>query len=816
MKRFSHLLVIILTFSFAIVSVAVAESEIQNDDVTVAETEIEISDDDFREEEEEDVIVEEDDKAGKKKKEIPVQCNADSVSYNRESNTIKGKGNVEVVYMDNYLYADIVDVSVATKEVWAKGKVIISDGENIFTGDEVYYDFETGKGTIDGISSRLDPWFARGKQGERIPEEVALVEKKADSGTGDKKTLSEKPAGHRANAVYYIQDGYITTCDYDKPHYRLHARHIYIYPGDKIILKDIKIYVGNLPVFYWPYYNKSLKDERSPWSIVPGNDNKFGYYLLTGYSMYWDNFFGGIFKPTARLDWYEKRGVGLGMDARYSKSDIIRSIIRAYYINDKAREIKTKDALGNEIKETREEKRGRLSIDYAQRFGAGIRGLASLNYQSDKDFLFDFYRDEFQDEVQKKNYINLSKTSSRYQLSLMTQKRFQGFYTDLEKLPEVKLTLLKFRLGKTRFLYNMYASAGYLRQVYAHDVQKNDYAAMQLDTKHQLSYPKKYFGWLNFVPRIGTRQTYYNKKKRIDPITSRVEEVDEGALRSVYFTGAEFSTKISRIFDVNNDFWEVNMLRHLIEPRINYTYQHEPTVPPKDLLKFGTVETQKNYFALSLRNKLQTKRSEEAWNLVDFNLSTNFYTDKYDEVNYVIEEQMIGDVLTPVQVPVYEKRSFSYILGRLQLKPFDFLEMDNHLTYDQYDTQVNVYNTELVFYNNDLFSFGMGFRYARGLTKDSKLWTSEINYTLNSNWALRMCHRFDFETGDLQEQEYILFRDLHCWKGALSYRSFRDIDEQRLFVVLYPKAYPEFPISFGTKYFGSGSTAEIDFDADAG
>ncbi len=739
----------------------------------------------------------------KKKPEIPVNCNADNVTYNRETNTIIGKGNVDVTYKDNYLKADEVEVHLATKEAEARGNVILSDGESIFTGDRVFYSFETGEANIDGVGSRMDPWFATGEKGERISEKV-----------------------------YYVENGYVSTCDYVVPHYRVRGRHIHIYPEDKIVIRSITVYWGKVPVFYWPYYSKSLKDDQSPWVFIPGKNNKLGYYLIVGYTMWWDKVLGGKLRAMPHVHWYQKRGIGYGVNLKYGMLNRIRSKFRSFYIDDRAMEENVYDIFGNIVSTLKKRaKRYRLGWDYAQQIDKKTRALASLTYLSDNTVLFDYYKDEFQQLIQPKNYAYISRTSRNYQLSLQVRKRLNDFYTVYEQLPQATFSVPKYRLGKTRFLYTGYVSPAYRTLVFAKNIALDDVSSAVFDTIQQLSYPRKYFGWLNIVPRIGTRQTYFSKSlevvdiETIDPLTGNVivtqkqVVVDKQILRSNYFTGAEFSTKASRIFYVQSDFWDVNLLRHIIEPRLNYTFQPEPSEPPEHVLGFTTAEAKKNYLGLGLRNKLQTKRDESTWNIIDFNLSTYFYPEKYEETKTIIVPPLTGDPLAlPTSQLVVQERSFSHITGRMRFNPFDWLLSDTDFNWDQYDGQIDSFNTEFVLYRGDKVSFGVGYRYLRGLLWDKMLWTSELNYAISSNWSVRMMHRYDFDKEQIEKQEYIVFRDLHCWKAALCYRRYHDIDETNVFFAVYPKAYPKMPFSFGTTMMGFGDdsddgTTEIDFDA---
>lgn len=693
-------------------------------------------------------------------KELPVRCTGDNVTYVKEENTIYGKGNVEISYQNNYLRADNIKVNTKTKIAEAEGRIVFSDGKNILTGNKASFNFDTGKGTVDGAGTAWGPWFAKGPYGERISKDV-----------------------------YYVKRGSVTTCDYEKPHYRLQASDIYIYPGDKIIAKNIVGYWGNVPVFYWPYFKKSLKDERSPWTIIPGYNSQYGKFLLTGYTMWFDNFLGGTFTPTLRFDYYEKRGPAVGLYGKYKYKDKITSLIRSYLIDDKAY-----DKDGKKVHETR----GRFSMDYVQKIADDVRGLLELNLLSDADIMKDFFRDEFNDDIQKENYINIAKTTPWYQLSLMVKKRLNSFYTEMDKLPELTFSLLQRRIGKTNLLYNANASLGYLYQRFARSLNQSDYDAARFDMTHALSYPMKYFGWLNIIPRAGLRETYWSKRAQSETVdingvpTTVKTELNKGTWRTVLFTGAEFTTKISKVMYVQSNFWDINQLRHVIEPRINYAYQPDPTMKAEDLLDFGDLAYKDNHFDLGLRNKLQTKRGTNAWDLVDLNITSTYYPDKETNAIYSGED-----------------RSFTNIYSKLELRPFDWIAMDMDSSFDQYDLQVDTYNTELVYYKDDKFSFGLGYRYSHDV---DKLWTSEINYTINSNWALRMQHRFEFDTGELQQQEYILVRDMHCWNVAFSFRQYRNIDETAGFIVVYPKAYPQIPVTFGSTFFGVDDTNKLDFD----
>src|SRR5262249_25043791 len=152
-------------------------------------------------------------------------------------------------------------------------------------------------------------------------------------------------------------------------------------------------------------------------------------------------------------------------------------------------------------------------------------------------------------------------------------------------------------------------------------------------TYHQLLLPHTFFGWLNFTPRVGGRFTYYSEASGPGAQTSELE-------RGVFNTGAELSFKASRVFaGVRNSALDMDGMRHIVEPSINYVYVPTPNHPPSEVPQFDyelpslrllpiefpdynaidSINSQ-NAFRFGLRNKIQTKRLGKVADLLDWNI----------------------------------------------------------------------------------------------------------------------------------------------------------------------------------------------------
>ena len=100
------------------------------------------------------------------------------------------------------------------------------------------------------------------------------------------------------------------------------------------------------------------------------------------------------------------------------------------------------------------------------------------------------------------------------------------------------------------------------------------------------------------------------------------------APRTIFYSGADMSTKFYRIFNVKSNFLrlDINGLRHIITPTVGYAYNHEPTIVNSKLKQIDGVDSlsRSNSASLGLSNKLQTKRNNQSVDFLDFNVTTSY------------------------------------------------------------------------------------------------------------------------------------------------------------------------------------------------
>jgi len=642
------------------------------------------------------------------------------------SGSVVATNGIVVRYAGATLTAKKARVNSKTGEAIAEGDVRIEHGGQIWAGQRVEYNFITRKMVTENFKAGQNPFFVRG--------DLVLGDQKAN--------------------VYVGVNGEVTTDDYADPGFRLKASKLVVAPGDYIEAHDAVVYLRNVPVFYYPYYRRSLKTHPNNFVLVPGYRSLYGPFLLTSYNWYWNDQLDG----TLHMDARQKRGFGIGPDFHYVlPKNLGEGLLRTYYTHD--------DEPGLDFNQQPiDAERKRLWFTHVAALRSNLTAKVAVRYQSDAQVVRDFFESEYRKNVEPATFVEVNQLWSNYSLNLLGQAQVNPFFETVERLPDLKLTGIRQQIGKSPFYYETENSAAYLERRIP-TPGTNDFAAFRADTYHQITLPQTFFGWLNVAPRVGGRFTHYN-----DATGNGASTGDED--RAVLNTGAEVTFKASALWpSVSSRFWEVDGLRHIVEPSINYVFVPHPTRPPSRLPQFDyelpttrllpiefpdynaidSIDSQ-NVIRWGLRNRLQTKRKKG----VDDVVAWAVYTDWRVR-------------------PQHGQSTFSDVYSDLDLKPFSWLVLTSEVRYDLQEKLWREANHSLTLTPNERWSYTVGHRYLReipgfGPESGNNLLYSSFYYRFNDNWGVRMRHHFEGRDGVMEEQQYTLYRDLRSWTVALSFR----------------------------------------------
>jgi hypothetical protein len=408
---------------------------------------------------------------------------------------------------------------------------------------------------------------------------------------------------------------------------------------------------------------------------------------------------------------------------------------------------------------------------------------------SEYNFLKDYFYREYEKDAQPLSYSLLQHYFSYSSLDVLMQKRTNRWYEQLEKLPEVRFTLPSLRVGKSPFYFESILQGANFNYKYpAPSPSSSDISVNRLDAYNEVALPFR-LSFLNLRPFVANRSTYYSS------------ESDNSAVgpRTVFYTGADVSTKFYRVFALKSSFLgiEIDGLRHVLRPSVSYAYNHFPTVGSNRLKQIDALDSigSSNSLSFLLSNKLQTKRNGSSVNLVDlrFESSYNFYN---------------IDAITRQR----SEDNFTDFLIDLELFPYAWLRLNSDATYSQSEKHFTEANYSLTLILGEERSLGLGQRYQR---KGSNEITSSFNWRFNPKWKFSSYHRYALRGNSglallngMLEQEYSLARDLHCWIAQVAFNHKKE-EGSTIWLVFRLKAFPELEFDFSQSFHEPKSGSQL-------
>ena len=699
---------------------------------------------------------------------FPVEITADGETR-FEGGVAISQDHVVIHYEDIAIYCDYAEYNTETHELLLKGRVRIYRGDYALVCDRAVYNL---------VTKRLDSAdFA----GAKTPIQIS----------GD--ALSS----YQANE-YIITDGSVTTSDSSKPDYHIRARTIRIYPNDRIVMERATLYVGQLPVFWFPILYQSLTNEFT-FEFSPGENGTYGTYLLTavGFPV------GDHANATLHLNPMTARGVSVGLDLAYRCGDKEQNIgkIQTFVLDDLQPNL-NETSLGRQPISAG---RYRLSYDSQTYLTRDTKVTLSVTKMSDQYVMQDYYPFQFQTDPQPDNFVDLVNRGEAYTLAAFARYQVNKFFQTTERLPEFTWSVARTPLFNSPIFYEAVTSGGYYQRSFEGGSLNPDYNSIRIDSFHQFTYPKVYFGWLSLTPRVGVRGTYYSKSGTFTEAGTNAEfpvgVLDQKGARGrfIFNTGLEGSFKLTRTFEGVQSRWlGLDGLRHVIEPYMNFAYVDNPTLKPQDTLQFDrfikstqvptldfpqftaidSIDTS-DILRVGVRNRLETRRDSATiqWLSLDTFLDYN--------IKNPYEQGRVSDLQNRFSFNPVPWLSIN-VNAQVPIEPVHgYWEADSYLSWMPHP-------------NLDLF---FGDRYVdhfSGIPNGHQFFFQGY-YRLDSNWGFSVYEQYEFQVGQLQRQRYILHRDLSSWVASL------DLDIANngggkenvgLYLIMTLKDLPQFGVQF--------------------
>ncbi|MEI2726250.1 MAG: LPS assembly protein LptD [Verrucomicrobiota bacterium] len=672
------------------------------------------------------------------------------IEYDSAKGTFVYTNGLMLKYGDAVLTADAVRGNTITGEIFAVGHVHILRDDLAWTGDSVQYNYKTRQMLAEQFRTGYPPAsvFAAG---ENLGAENLGRDPTNRVATGQN-TLT--------NGIYTARNAFITTDDIANPAEKIRASSIKIIPGKSIEARNAVLYLGNVPVFYFPYYKQPLDGNMNHFNFVPGYRTSYGEFLLSSYTWQLNDAVDGVL----RADYRTSRGAAGGADLNLHLGQWGEAALKYYYLHDK-------DPNYDNPAVVPPANRQLFGLGYNATPYTNLNFNAQVNYLSDSLILHDFFQGAYRQNPQPSTFLEINRLFDNFSVDVLTVVQINDFFETVERLPDVQLTGFRQQVFDTPLYYESKSSIGYYNREFAvtNGVPTGlDYAAGRFDTYHQVTLPQTFFGWLNVIPRVGGRWSYYGEE-------TGPGGTNDATPRAVFNTGAEATFKVSRLWaSATNGWLALDGLRHIAEPSLNYVYVPSPSVGPAELPQFDYVQPSlrplpiefpdynsidsidsQNVIRMGLRNRLQTKRAGQ------------------------LENFLFWDVYTDWRLtPDADQSAFADLYSDVVFRPRTWFTFESEVRYDVSLGLLAVAQHTLTLRPNEIWSWSLSHWYLNnevsavltpGQTGNSLL-ISTLYYKLNENWGIRATHQYELREGIMQAQSYAIYRDLRSWTAALALR----------------------------------------------
>jgi hypothetical protein len=662
-------------------------------------------------------------------------------------------------------------------EAYAEGDVAIFTPGGTMRADRLYYNFTTGQALI--VHARAEAY----SPAIHLP---VIVEAER---------IRQYSLG-----LLTAQHARITTCDFGEPHYYVYCRRLTITEqtatdshGEPLLDEagrprrvrlasawDNALYIDGIPFFYWPYAEHDLADLRTGIRRARfRQDNNFGTQFMVDLDpLYFLEFALG--KPpkgletTLRLDELTKRGFAIGPEVDYQGTSDL-GLVRSYFLHDSGTDV------GGHEPPTRD--RGRFLWRHHRDLTDDTLLKAEFSWISDEAFLNEYFEREFREEKDQETVVYLKKQRDLWAATFLTKLRVNDWQSETDYLPQVTLLApgLPFMDDTLRVLSR--SEAGVVRLARG-DPERLDLAPLpesqratifRAETRDEVY--RAITWWIFQVdPFVQGRAGFFGAQAgEFERVNGELErgELRDPVARASAAAGVRASTQFWRVYDLRNDFWNLDGLRHIITPEAAYFDLFALNVPSEDLVQFDEVDQVdlKRLIEFKLRQRLQTRRG-------------------------VGENRQVIDWITAdAKVQVYPNadrdnagHTLGNVTGDLEYRLTDAVRLVGEARYDPALDNLKTASFGAGLDQSPRYSLFVGQRYVS--VSDSYLLVVNLQYQLNEKWRADWLMQYDFTSGGATDYRIALDRDLHDFILRVGVR--RDVTRRNtsVFVELTPKALP--------------------------
>jgi LPS-assembly protein len=663
-----------------------------------------------------------------------VTIEADSISYDYETDTYHAGGSVVMTYAGGLLTADHVFLDKRRDQARAEGHVVLRSDQDTLEGDRIDFDIKHKT----GVAYQGRAFMARNHfylAGDRIEK------------TGE--------------FSYIVHDARATTCDGPCPDWQLAGDKLDVTVEGYGTLKHAKLLAKGIPVLYIPYLVFPAKTKRQSGLLPPyfaysdtklGMDVEIPIFLAISDDM----------DATLYQRYMDKRGYKQGVEFRYFTSLNNFGTFYGDFMHDTGRVTETAGGISRDWQS--DHQRWSLYLNHQTQFDSGLYFRTDIRKVSDSWYFKDFASHNYylghyaatEDQRFRKvpfvgnealgsleSTARLVKNWSLYSITAL------GSYTDnftalsndatLQKYPEITLIGTKHPLfGSPANFEFMSAYVYYYRDA----GQKGHF----YELKPTLSLPIDLGGYGLLTPEFGLWEVLWRRDDQ-QPTSS-----DKQGTRSLYRAALNLTTEISRVYNIGGQ--AVEKIRHGIRPELNYTYI--PDVNQTSLPDFIAPVREQHALSYGLTNSFLAR-----WKSKDGKITYREFLRLKLAQTYDIKETNRDTAAAGG-----DRKPFGEVQMEADFSPFQYLSFMARNKYDVNKTTWSQANYDLTLSSTRGDAAVLGYRYTQNSIEEINLYLKavvtkslDLTYQQRRNQLIRK----DFE------KKLGLRYNKQCWNVEFSY-----------------------------------------------
>lgn len=651
---------------------------------------------------------------------VPWHIVADEMNYDDQAKVYIGRGNVNITKKEKNLNADYVRFNQNTMEVFAKGHVVMTVGENIITGTSVEMNLDAETGTIYNgtVFVYENHFYIKGDKIQKVGK---------DSYTAEKATVS--------------------TCDGDQPAWKITGRNLKVTVEGYGFVKHAALWAKKVPVLYTPYLVFPVKLKRQTGLLAP----RFGISSRKG-EEYIQPLFWAINESsdaTFYAHYMSRRGEKLGAEYRYildeqSKGTLMYDFLDDRQVDDGSPGSEEWGYPGDGVLRPNSD-RYWFRMKHDQALSHGFFARLDIDFVSDQDYYHEFkggytgfdqaekyYIKEFgrgfdaYDDPVRLNRFNVNRSWPLYSLNAelrwyddVIKRRQEETDTTLQRLPLIAFNGSKQKISTSPFYFDLASQYTYF---YSEDGPRHHRA----DIYPRFYLPYNFRNYLTIEPSVGLRETIWHFDKQ------EYSSSDKKTLtRELYDIKVDLLSEVYHVFNIEGK--RVERIKHIIRPNIIYDF-----TPEKDQSELPSLDgidriAKVNLITYSLTNTLTSKSKKNTGEIKDHPSDKPAADSSYEPPMYDYNEffrfklQQTYDINKEKDD---DPEPFSPIRGELELYPARYFSIKANADWSHYDSNFRSRSVAATFWDMRGDRLFVDYRYERD--------ASETVYT---NLGLKISHR---------------------------------------------------------------------------